>query len=49
MKPERTIKAYGGFIDGKLDWIEVDDCFGGHNWRRMPSIFKKTKCRACSV
>lgn len=35
-----TMKAYGGFIGDKLDWIEVDDGFGGSNWRKVPAIFK---------
>jgi hypothetical protein len=40
MKKRPTI-LYGGFSDDKLDWNEVDDGFGGHNWRKTPALFKK--------
>ena len=33
------MKVYGGFIDGKLDWLEIDDGFGGTNWRKVPALF----------
>ncbi len=36
----RTI-VYGGFCEGNLDWLEVDDGFGGNNWRKVPAIFPK--------
>lgn len=41
MTRPRIIKCYGGFSEGKLDWLTVDDGFGGHNWREVPAIFKK--------
>lgn len=34
------MKLYGGFSDGKLDWNELDDGFGGRNWRKVPAIFR---------
>lgn len=36
------MKLYGGFVDGKLDWLEVDDHHGSApNWRNVPAIFKR--------
>jgi len=34
--------VYGGFCDGKLDWLSVDDGFGGDNinWRKTPALFR---------
>lgn len=37
----KPIKLYAGFSDDKLDWNEVDDGHGGHNWRKTPALFKK--------
>lgn len=34
------VKLYGGFIGGKLDWREVDDGWGGSNWRKTPALFR---------
>ena len=31
---------YGGFSDGKLHWQEIDDGWGGTNWRKTPALFK---------
>ncbi len=37
---------YAGFTNGKLDWLEIDDGFGGTNWRKAPAIFKgREACR----
>jgi hypothetical protein len=35
------MRVYGGFSDDKLHWLEVDDGFGGPNWRKTPAIFKR--------
>lgn len=40
MGDHRTIKVYGGFVDDKLDWLQVDDGFGGYNWRSTPALFR---------
>ena len=42
-----AMKVYGGFVDGKLDWLEVDDGFGGHNWRKTPALFKRREEARC--
>jgi hypothetical protein len=31
--------AWGGFSNGKLDVLKIDDGFGGHNERLVPAIF----------
>jgi hypothetical protein len=41
------MKVYGGFISGKLDWLKVDDGFGGHNWRNTPALFRKRQEARC--
>lgn len=33
------MKVYGGFVDGKLDWRDVDD--GLTIWRQTPAVFKR--------
>lgn len=37
------MKLYGGFIDGKLHWIEIDDKFGGSHWRTSPAVFNNLR------
>ena len=34
------MKVYGGFVDDKLDWLQVDDGFGGNSWRATPALFR---------
>jgi hypothetical protein len=41
-KPKQW-KAWGGFLDGELDYTQVDDGYPsgwGKNFRRSPAIFK---------
>lgn len=38
---------YGGFVDGKLDWNELDDGFGGTNWRKVPALFRTRQEARC--
>lgn len=34
---------YGGFCEGKLDWREIDDGWGGGHHRMAPALFKSRK------
>lgn len=34
---------YGGFVDGKLDWREIDDRWGGSHHRMAPAMFRSRK------
>lgn len=34
---------YGGFIDGKLDWREIDDRWGGSHHRMAPALFRSRR------
>lgn len=38
---------YGGFVGGKLDWNELDDGFGGNNWRKVPALFRTRQEARC--
>lgn len=37
------MKAWGGFVSGRLDWFEANDEWGGVNRRKIPAIFKSQK------
>jgi hypothetical protein len=41
----KTIKAWGGFVDDKLNWHLVDTGLGGWGvtYRMMPAVFKTRK------
>ncbi len=41
------MKIYGGFVCGKLDWIELDDGWGGTNWRKVPAVFRSRQEARC--
>lgn len=49
----KTIRAWGGFCDGKLFWMAVDTGFGGYRderpdgcMRLMPALFRtRTEAR----
>lgn len=39
----KRIKAWGGFLNGKLDVREMDDGWGGGNRRKAFAIFRNRK------
>lgn len=41
------MRLYGGFLGGKLDWNELDDGWGGSNWRKVPALFRTRQEARC--
>ena len=41
------MKLYGGYTGGKLHWYEIDDGFGGRNWRMSPALFRGRQEALC--
>jgi hypothetical protein len=42
VKKMRIVKAWGGFVDGKLDWADMDTGWGGYGVavEPIPSVFR---------
>jgi hypothetical protein len=42
-RPKLPLRMWGGFIEGKLDFRQMDDEWGGENYRWVPALFVTQK------